>query len=464
MLVYRKGDGAVTILNLAGSALPRAMLPGLLSALITVLLDQLVSKEYLKELLAHPYPFQPFAYIAAFALVFRTNVAYNRYQEAATGITLMASKWGDAAVEAVTFDELPRGKPDMFSELLARRRRFQSLILRRFSLMHALALQYVRRDRNLEHLGQAVGISAPPPYIPGRFATDADTVAGFGPTSRAQAEWQILEVLGGVTESEVGRLEDSPDRVNYLFTTIIHLCNQRRADGDGLGVDAPVLSRFYQLISDGMLGFRQTRKLEDIPFPFPYTQAITVMLAVFTLTFPVLLSRFANEETNTGWVGPSISFITVTSYAALHKVARVLEDPFVHPPNDLPANALQMAFNGRLLSTFDAVRGPYDAISACTNGDTNGGTAAQLKDARLWGQYADLEPQDVREATEALLAQWQDAPRLKFEKNVLHEELLGRVDYPSGSKGAVATPRRAFKVTQEQIELQPAGTTGTLRL
>ena len=41
------------------------------------------------------------------------------------------------------------------------------------------------------------------------------------------------------------------------------------------------------------------------------------------------------------WIGPLLSFVTVTSYVMLHKVARALEDPFVHPPNDLPANALQ---------------------------------------------------------------------------------------------------------------------------
>ena len=56
-----------------------------------------------------------------------------------------------------------------------------------------------------------------------------------------------------------------------------------------------------------------------------------------------------------------ISFLTVTSYTVLHKVARALEDPFVHPPNDLPANAMQAAFNLRLITTWDAVRQADDA-------------------------------------------------------------------------------------------------------
>ena len=120
-------------------------------------------------------PFQPFAYVAAFALVFRTNVAYNRYWECTTSVTLMAAKWGDALVEALTFDELintnkvrpatirtrtmgvspqpilciQRLEGEAGEKWLEQRRRYQALMVRRFSLMHALALQYLRRDDSL---------------------------------------------------------------------------------------------------------------------------------------------------------------------------------------------------------------------------------------------------------------------------------------------------------------------------
>ena len=108
-----------------------------------------------------------------------------------------------------------------------------------------------------------------------------------------------------------------------------------------------MLSRYYQLLSDGMLGFRQARKVEDIPFPWPYQQAVSAYLFLFAMLFPLVLSHFANCgadrtcDNPTWWVGPTLSFITVTSYVTLQQVARALEDPFVHPPNDLPANAMQ---------------------------------------------------------------------------------------------------------------------------
>ena len=412
MLIYRKGDGIKYFLRLTGSALPKAMLPGLLSAFETFCLG-LLPGDYLDKLLVHPYPFQPFAYIAAFALVFRTNVAMQRFNEANTWTTQVSSRWGDAVVEALAFDELPRGKPESKATSLAQRRRFQALMLRRFSLMHALGLQYIRRDRVLSHLTRAGGVSAPHPWVPGQFGTPLHQGERIVAT-RDMREWRELEVLGGVTASELAMLENSPDRVNTIFTTIVHLCVQRRGDG-GLGVDAPVLSRLYQVACDGMLGFRQARKLEDIPFPFPYVQAIEVFLIVFMVCFPLVLIHFANGAFETFWVGPVFCFITVTAYMAMHNVARALEDPFVHPPNDLPATSLQIAFNNRLLSTFDALRRNTDALHTQassqppTTPPTPSARAEEPDEDALWGEYAELEPRDVRAETVRLLNEWRRA-------------------------------------------------------
>ena len=82
MLIYRTGTPLSFLFRSAGSALPRAMISGATSALITFVLEAFVPDEYVAALLSHPYPFQPFAYIAAFVLVFRTNNGYDRLAEA----------------------------------------------------------------------------------------------------------------------------------------------------------------------------------------------------------------------------------------------------------------------------------------------------------------------------------------------------------------------------------------------
>ena len=320
MLIYRKGTPGPLLFRLAGSAIPKACIYGGFSALLTLILDVIIHSDknnegYIDSLFQHPYAFQPFAYIAAFVLVFRTNVAYNRYWEMAGHVTLMGSKWGDALVEALAFDEVPRGKPEDFVATLARRRHFQALMIRRFSLILALALQYLRRDDSLDNLSGAKGTAS------SSVEMGLGAFGGMhGPDSRTEVRWQLLEVLGGLAPSELTKLAQAQDRVGFIYTTIINLGVHRRFDG-GLGVDAPVLSRYYQLISDGMLGFRCARKIEDIPFPWPYTQAVEAFLLMFTIIFPLVLSRFAGEGLTSIWIGPFLAFVTVTSYTTLHKVA-----------------------------------------------------------------------------------------------------------------------------------------------
>mgnify|MGYP006140333565 CR=1 FL=1 len=397
--VYRKGSPVVSLFRLSGSVIPRATLPGLFSALLTFCISFFVPRNYLNQLLEHPYPLQPFAYIVGFALVFRTQVAYNRYWEAATDVAMMASKWGDAIVECLGFDEFPRSDDDMMPAL-NRRRHFQLLIIQRFSLMHALALQYLRRDEDLNLLCSASALDDSFPLT--------DSVTHF---HRSDIHWRQLPVLGGVTESDKKLLEPTTDRVAFAFSRALAVINGRRADG-GLGVEAPVLSRAYQLISDGMLGFRQARKIEDIPVPFQYSQAISAFLGTFAIVFPVLLSKYANGEATTLWVAPTIAFITCTAYFTLHKVARSLEDPFVHPPNDLPAQAMQSAFNQRLMSSMDALRVPADAELVV--GEMQQERMAQVAEGSTgdrgtspcWGRYAMHEPLDVRNAVSDFLDAW----------------------------------------------------------
>ena len=84
MIVYRKGVNLRVLIRMSGSVMPRAALVALLSGLFTAFLEYNVPKPYLLGLFDHPFPFQPIAQVVAFALVFRTNVAYNRYWESCT--------------------------------------------------------------------------------------------------------------------------------------------------------------------------------------------------------------------------------------------------------------------------------------------------------------------------------------------------------------------------------------------
>jgi len=48
-----------------------------------------------------------------------------------------------------------------------------------------------------------------------------------------------------------------------------------------------------------MEGFQQACKLEDTPFPFPYAQVISVSLAVFALSYPLVAASKASGSSYT---------------------------------------------------------------------------------------------------------------------------------------------------------------------
>ena len=167
-----------------------------------------------------------------------------------------------------------------------------------------------------------------------------------------------LRVLGGLSEAErtyLSRL-DSEARVNAVFTQVLAMVNRRRAAG-GVDVVPPALARFHHEMCIGMIGFQQACKLEDTPFPFPYAQVVSMVLAVFALTFPfIAVSQTAGIEGERAWFLPLIIvFFTNMTYFGFHEVARELEDPFVHPPNDLPLVSMHEIFNARVTASWEVI-------------------------------------------------------------------------------------------------------------
>ena len=107
MLYYEKRLlGLPLLLRGVGSVLPRAVFPALVAAGLSLVFELTVPHEVLAELFVHPYPFQVFAYIVAFALVFRTNVGYNRYWEGRTqAAQMLGAKPGRKGCAAVRIIE-----------------------------------------------------------------------------------------------------------------------------------------------------------------------------------------------------------------------------------------------------------------------------------------------------------------------------------------------------------------------
>jgi len=123
--------------------------------------------------------------------------------------------------------------------------------------------------------------------------------------------------------------------------------------GDLGKTSPPIVSRLYQVISDGYLGFSQAAKVTDVPFPFPYHNLIRILLWMYALLLPFLI----NSKIIHVYLRFAVNFLAVFAYFALCEVGDNLEDPFLpYDPNELPLQAIQHTFNARLLSLGMAPR------------------------------------------------------------------------------------------------------------
>jgi hypothetical protein len=160
-----------------------------------------------------------------------------------------------------------------------------------------------------------------------------------------------LKVLGGVSDAEIEMLQRARGPVAKTSLCILWMQEfiSREFESGALGKTAPpIVSRVYQVLSDGTLGYNQARKVAYVPFPFPHTQLTTFYIVVITLFMPVLMLTFVSNTI----AAAVTNFFTVGVFLGLWHVSTELEDPFRNVPNDLPLNNFQAQFNEALVVMF----------------------------------------------------------------------------------------------------------------
>ena len=76
------------------------------------------------------------------------------------------------------------------------------------------------------------------------------------------------------------------DRSFRVQTWLVRLMTDRLRAG-GLAIPPPLLSRTYQVLSDGTAAAMQARKISHVEFPFALRQLLAVLLAIFSLLAPM---------------------------------------------------------------------------------------------------------------------------------------------------------------------------------
>ena len=331
----RVPGGLALLCSISGSGCPRALPFGIIAGVSCAMLELYADIDGF-NLFEHTYPFHLIAFITGFGLIFRLNIAYQRYWEArplttqpsphphptltltltptltptltlttdpnpdpnpdpdpnsdpnqARSLTQsMAAKWADAALQVIAFDEAAEG------EAAASSPDFVAYAVHIFSLLHATALQSLRGDsvegaflpvplQPLEPPQRNIssdGVAEPPLVVEALQRGSTGSAGGAGGAGCScggllphATVYPKLEVLGGLSEGEMRCLHGNPERCHLVYTWLLKEMVLRRKAG-GLATDGPVVSRIYQVLSDGMLSYLGARKLADTPFPFPYAQ------------------------------------------------------------------------------------------------------------------------------------------------------------------------------------------------
>jgi len=377
-----------------------------------------------------------FTFGLSFLVIMRTSLAYSRYWDGVTDCYLMHAKWFDAAVMIICFDELAKHPANETSA------QFKRQVLHLFSLLGATAVLALHGHEEDEDNGTEMDyiemarsqldllVTFEDKHREGdgdspRFGSEevSDSEGEQTPrTPRAahlslgteEGEGEILEhlpILGNLEDTtREGLIQNCEHQVHHIMTRIIRLVTQRMNEG-GVAIPPPILSRVYQELSTGLLGFTHAKKVGDIPFPFPYSQIVSFMQVCFLLSCPFVVMALVSDPV------PAVffTFFAAFCYASLNEVAAELEDPFGTDANDLPLFKLHLRYvhmlvqlDGSTVTNEDLrtlVKGPQiieerEAKNQRTKGLAQHWIQAKLAAGwRLW-----REQQEIINRQKALLA------------------------------------------------------------
>lgn len=330
MIVYNK-SGIHHVLNIGrmdGSVFPRVVLPSLVCATLAGVLRHLVEADMVAEveddnfIMKDTIVWQGFSFLVGFLIVFRTSMAYNRFWEGCTQLYRMRAEWMDAVSSIFSFTK--------FSSAIETEAThdFQQVLIRLFSMLHALALAEVEDSSS---------------KMP-------EDVFAYG--------LNLIDPLGIDPESIIA-IRNSDAKVELVFTWIQQLVveNIRSPSGGVLDIPPPILSRAFQELANGMVCFHEAIKVSSIPFPFPYAQTCDCLLTIHWLVTPLVVCQWF---TSSFWAG-LFTFIIVFILWVLNSIAVEIENPFGPDPNDIDCLTLHEQMNAFLLQSLskDQRRSPH---------------------------------------------------------------------------------------------------------
>lgn len=312
MIDYRVGKGKFGDLELllyrAGSVFPKSFFQAIPSGVLAIVIHHFFYTPDVDSTGVGQIWFG-FTFALGFLVVFRTQLAYNRYWEGATLLSRTTGQWFNATSSLFAFCAVP-GDKDLADEdpkeTKARVKKFKNYLVRLMSLLHCAALQYI-----------------------------------------ASMKVEDFEVFhpAGISRTSLEHLDKNQPRERCLIILqwIQRLIMDAYADKT-LIVEPPILSRVFQELAQGIVNVTDAEKLSSISFPFPYAQMLTIMLVAASIITPC----FAGLLMNSVLWAVILSFLSIFALWSINDIAAEIECPFGDDTNDLPIDEVQVDMNNLL--------------------------------------------------------------------------------------------------------------------
>jgi putative membrane protein len=239
--------------------------------------------------------------VLGFLLIFRTTKAYGRYWECAMYLQKARGEWFNATSNLVAFCS---PKPEKVHEV----KKFQQQLIRLISLLFCSAM------------GEISSMERPSFEIIDPLM-DADTLVYFN---------------------------SKKERSEVIMNWIQRLVVDSIRDGT-IEIAPPIVSRVFQEFSLGIVNVAAAKKINFIPFPFPYSQMMQLLLMLQAVVQPVV-SAYAYHAI---WVSAASSFCVILLSWCIHFISVEIEMPFGDDANDLPLNDLVQSMNDSLINLLE---------------------------------------------------------------------------------------------------------------
>lgn len=368
MIQYNRG-GVHFFLNVfrrQGSVFPMAVLIAIPCSCVTFTLKYCMQLELLQPflvdeeegILKDSSTWAGFMFLVGFLIVFRTSEAYSRFWAGCTSTHQMRAEWFDACSGLIAFCKYSLAPPSMTTE-------FQHTLVRLFSMLHAVALADIE-DSNSDRI---------------------EEVNAF--------QYELIDAQG-IDEESLASIRTSSAKVELVYQWVQQLIVEH-IDTGVLRIPAPILSRAFQEIANGMCQFHEALKISTIPFPFPYAQTCDCLLLLHWFCTPLVVSHWVTEP----WCGALFTFVQVFIFWSLNLIAVEIENPFGADENDIDAQAMQEEMNNHLLLLLQpsTKRTPNLSALAVLPDESDPGWVTRMGTQRksfadIWGTSSSVTAED----------------------------------------------------------------------